>query len=191
MRRAFWLITVFSITASAIQAHAFEIRGRVVDSVTQTGLHKVTVNFLSLDGKTIDQAFTDGNGEFRKEVPQAHKQFRIAYDKSDGGRDGLGYEGYGRTYPVDNNAKLKDVDTVALRPRRKEASAVSLEEKDAIVKDWLSYYFVTKEQSGVERAIKFYRIDEAGFKRSVRLLQLETGRPQPAVTWDKLRWHSG
>jgi hypothetical protein len=182
------LTMVFAgILVFTARTDAFEIRGRVVDYVKQSGLEGVTVSFVTLDGKPIDQVVTDTHGEFRKDVSHAHRQFRIAYAKASGGSDGLGYEGYGRTYPVDNNVKMKDVDTVALRPRKREATAVPTQEKDVIVKDWLSYYLVTKEQVGVSGAIRHYAIDEPAFGRSRQLLQLETGRELKTPSWGQLR----
>ena len=176
-------ITLFCAT----NVNAFEIRGRVVDSSTQSGLEKVNVSFVTLDGRTFDKAETGPNGEFRKDVPQANRQFRIAYEKSSGGPDGLGYEGHGRNAPVENNVTVKDVDTIALRPRRKESVSIKVGEKDEIVKGWLSYYLVTKEQSGLSKAIKYYSIDETSFKRGAGLVQLETGRPVESLTWAKVK----
>jgi len=183
MRGCVLLAILAGVLAISSQADAFEIQGRVVDYVTQAGVDGVVVSFLTLDGKAIEQVKTDRDGKFLTKVPEVVKQFRIAYAKADGGTDGLGYEGYGRTFPVDNNARLKDVDTVALRPRRKEAGDTAYSEKIAIVKDWLSHYLVTKEREGVGKAIKFYAIDEASFKQSVRQLETQTG---PA----HLRWET-
>jgi hypothetical protein len=179
------LLIAIALSIGGFRAHAFEIQGRVVDLVTQDGLGTVQVSFLTLDGKPIDRTETDGHGGFRKDIPPAVKQFRMAYAKADGGPEGIGYEGYGRSSIVENNVKVKDVDTVALRARRKAASAVPGNEKEAITKDWLSYYLVTKDTEGLKNAIKFYAVDETGFKRSVRLMQGETGR-SPEITYDEL-----
>jgi len=146
----FYLFT-FVFCMSTINAQEFQIKGRVIDSISKTPLEAATVHTETLSDSTLIQyAITDVDGRYSIETNRSHKKIRIVFS----------YNGYKTIERIIEPLPKTNLGVVSMVEQAEQLEGVSVIGNRApitIKKDTLEFNaasFKTRPDATVEEVLK-------------------------------------